>query len=148
MRVFPFALVTAPFWLDNYNLIFVGRFLALVVVAIGTSLVWGITGILGQGLFFGLGGYALAMHLKLVGMPKGELPDFMIDNGVESLPWFWAPFSSPVFAIVMVLVLPTLAAAGVGYLMFRKRITGIFVSLQREICDQTGDLDLDARLKS
>ena len=88
------------------------------------------------------------MHLKLVGTPKGELPDFMIDNGVESLPWFWAPFSSPVFAIAMVLVLPTLAAAGVGYLMFRKRTTGILVGLQREICDQTGDLDLDARLKS
>ena len=125
------ALVTAPFWLDNYNLILVGRFLALAVVAIGISLVWGTTGILslGQGLFFGLGGYAIAMHLKLVGTPKGELPDFMIYNGVESLPWFWAPFSSPVFAIAMVLVLPTLAAAGVGYLMFRKRITGVFVSL-------------------
>jgi urea transport system permease protein len=125
------AMIAAPFWLDNYNLILVGRFLALAVVAIGISLVWGHTGILslGQGLFFGLGGYAIAMHLKLVGTPSGELPDFMIYNGVESLPWWWSPFSSPIFALVMVIVLPTLVAAIVGILMFRKRITGVFVSL-------------------
>ena len=125
------AMLAAPFWLDNYNLILVGRFLALAIVAIGISLVWGHTGILslGQGLFFGLGGYAIAMHLKLIGTPKGELPDFMIYNGVESLPWWWSPFSSPVFALVMVIVLPTLVAAIVGILMFRKRITGVFVSL-------------------
>ncbi|MDX2005572.1 MAG: urea ABC transporter permease subunit UrtC [Meiothermus sp.] len=125
------ALALAPFYLSGYNLILVGRFLALAVVAIGISLIWGTTGILslGQGLFFGLGAYALAMHLKLVSTPAGELPDFMVYNGVEALPWWWAPFANPAFALAAVLLLPALAAAALGWLMFRRRITGVYVSL-------------------
>jgi urea transport system permease protein len=125
------ACIAAPFILDGYNLLLIGKFLALAVVGMGISMVWGYTGILslGQGLFFGLGGYALAMHLKLVSTAKGELPDFMIYNGVESLPWWWQPFQNPIFALLMVIILPALVAAFVGYLMFRRRITGVFVSL-------------------
>jgi urea transport system permease protein len=125
------ALIFAPLYLSNYNVILLGRFLALALVGMSISLTWGTTGILslGQGLFFGLGGYALAMHLKLVATPVGELPDFMFYNGVETLPWWWQPFHNPLFAIAAVLVLPTLAAAGLGWLMFHRRITGVYVSL-------------------
>jgi urea transport system permease protein len=125
------ALIFAPLYLSNYNLILVGRFLALALVGMSISFTWGTTGILslGQGLFFGLGGYALAMHLKLVVTPVGELPDFMFYNGVEALPWWWQPFHNPIFALFMVLLLPTLAAAALGWLMFRRRITGVYVSL-------------------
>jgi len=125
------ALALAPFFLGAYPLTLLGRVLALAVAAVGVSVVWGRGGILslGQGLFFGLGGYALAMHLKLAATPKGELPDFMVYNGVEALPWFWKPFASGPFALAMVLVLPALAAFVIGWLMFRRRITGVYVSI-------------------
>lgn len=125
------ALILAPFYLGSYQLALLGRVLALGIAALGVSVVWGRTGILslGQGLFFGLGGYALAMHLKLAATPKGELPDFMVYNGVDKLPWFWAPFHSAPFALLMVLALPALAAYLIGWLMFRRRITGVFVSI-------------------
>lgn len=125
------GLVLAPFYLGAYPLALLGRVLALGIAALGICVIWGRTGILslGQGLFFGLGGYALAMHLKLVATPKGELPDFMLYNGVEALPWFWKPFASAPFSLLMVLVLPALAAGLVGWLMFRRRITGVYVSI-------------------
>ena len=124
-------LALAPFVLAAYPLALLGRVLALAVAALGVCVVWGRTGILslGQGLFFGLGGYALAMHLKLAATPRGELPDFMVYNGVETLPWFWQPFHSAPFALAMVLVLPALAAFLIGWLMFRRRITGVYVSI-------------------
>ena len=70
-----------------------GRFLSLAIVALGLDLIWGYTGLLslGHGIFFGLGGYAIAMYLKLQ-VPPGELPDFMGLYGVSELPWFWYPF--------------------------------------------------------
>ena len=125
------ALALAPFYLAAYPLTLLGRVLALGVAATGIMVVWGRTGILslGQGLFFGLGGYALAMHLKLVATAKGELPDFMVYNGVEALPWFWKPFASAPFALAMVLILPALVAGLIAWLMFRRRITGVYVSI-------------------
>jgi urea transport system permease protein len=125
------ALLLAPFYLSAYGLTLLGRVLALSIAAIGICVVWGRGGILslGQGLFFGLGGYSLAMHLKLAATPKGELPDFMVYNGVEALPWFWVPFVNGPFALAMVVILPTLAAAAVAWLMFRRRITGVYVSI-------------------
>ena len=125
------ALIFAPLYLGAYSLTLLGRVLALSIAAIGICVVWGRTGILslGQGLFFGLGGYALAMHLKLMATAKGELPDFMVYNGVEALPWFWKPFVSAPFALVMVLVLPAAAAGLIAWLMFRRRITGVYVSI-------------------
>ncbi|SMB78751.1 urea ABC transporter permease subunit UrtC [Deinococcus hopiensis] len=131
LAVLVMALTLAPFFLGAYPLALLGRVLALAVAAVGVCVVWGRAGILslGQGLFFGLGGYALAMHLKLTATPAGELPDFMIYNGVEALPWFWKPFASAPFALAMVPLLPALAAFLVGWLMFRRRITGVYVSI-------------------
>jgi len=125
------VLLFAPFYLGEYTLSLLGRVLSLAVAALGICIIWGRTGILslGQGVFFGLGGYALAMHLKLVATPKGELPDFMLYNGLESLPFWWKPFASPVFALSMVVLIPTLVAAFIGWLMFRRRLTGVYVSI-------------------
>jgi hypothetical protein len=72
-------LCMAPFYLGQYELSLLGRFLAMGILALGIALVWGNGGILtlGQGVFFALGGYAIAMHLKLVALGAGSLPDFM-----------------------------------------------------------------------
>jgi urea transport system permease protein len=121
----------APLYLPPYELSLLGRFLALAVLALGISLIWGTGGILslGQGVFFALGGYALAMHLKLAGLDPGAVPDFMQWSGLDTLPWWWAPFRIPAFAIGMVFVLPAIAAAALAYLVFRRRIAGSYFAI-------------------
>ncbi|MCS7235164.1 MAG: urea ABC transporter permease subunit UrtC [Armatimonadota bacterium] len=125
------GLFAAPWVLSPYDLSLVGRFLALALPSLGVMWVWGYAGVLslGQGVFFGLGGYALAMHLKVVGLPGGELPDFMVWNGLTTLPWWWAPFRSAFFSLLMVVLLPAASATALGFLLFRRRVTGVYVSL-------------------
>jgi urea transport system permease protein len=83
---------------------------------------------LGQGLFFGLGGYALAMYLKLESS-KGQLPDFMSWSGRETLPSFWIPFHSPAIALGAALLIPMALAGAVGFFVFRSRIQGVYFSI-------------------
>ena len=122
----------APFYLSGYNLSLTGRFLALSLTAMGLVLLWGEGGVLslGQGVFFGLGGYAIAMHLKLVGLETGEvMPDFMIWSNVKALPWWWEIFKSPVVALIGVVAIPAAVAAAFGWLVFRRRIGGVYFAL-------------------
>jgi urea transport system permease protein len=123
--------VAAPWLLTSYDLNLLARFLALSLTAMGLVLLWGEGGVLslGQGVFFGIGGYAIAMHLKLAGLPDGELPDFMVWTGLTELPAFWAPFRSGVFAILAVLVIAPAIAALFAWLIFRRRIGGVYFAL-------------------
>lgn len=125
------AAACAPLYLPPYELSLLGRFLALAVLALGISLIWGTGGILslGQGVFFALGGYAIAMHLKLAGLEAGTIPDFMQWSGLSTLPWWWVPFRNPAFAIVATIVLPAAAAATLAYLVFRRRIAGSYFAI-------------------
>jgi urea transport system permease protein len=125
------ALAAAPLYLAPYDLSLLGRFLALAILAVGISLIWGTAGMLslGQGVFFGLGGYALAMHLKLANADAGSLPDFMQWSGLSTLPWWWEPFRSPVLAIVAVFVLPGVVAALLAFLVFRRRVSGAYFAI-------------------
>lgn len=123
-------LAVAPLLLSEFRLSLLGKFLAYAVLAIGLDLIWGFTGILslGHGVYFGLGAYCMAMHLKLVAS-KGALPDFMSWSGVDRLPAFWVPFHNPAFAVLMALLLPMAVAFVLGYLTFRNRIKGAFFSI-------------------
>lgn len=123
--------VLAPWLISPYELNLLGRFLALSILALGLVLIWGEAGILslGQGVFFGLGAYALAMHLKLEGLNPGDLPDFMTWSGRADLPLWWRPFSNPFFAVVAVLAVPGLFAALFSWLVFRRRIVGVYFAL-------------------
>jgi urea transport system permease protein len=87
-----FALIL-PAILPVFRLKIIGRFVALAIAALGIDLIWGYTGLLslGHGIFFALGGYALAMHLNLQ-LPEEEIPDFFSLYGVSDLPGFWQPF--------------------------------------------------------
>jgi urea transport system permease protein len=107
-----------------------GRFLALAIAALGVDLIWGYTGMLslGHGIFFALGGYALAMYLQLQ-LPAGQIPDFFSLYGVNELPVFWQPFYSLPFTLIAVFAIPTLIAAILGYLVFRNRIRGVYFSI-------------------
>ncbi len=105
-----------------------GRFLALAIAALGIDLIWGFTGLLslGHGIFFALGGYALAMHLQL---QNGQIPEFFSLYGVSELPGFWKPFASFPFTMLAIVVIPSLVAAALGYLVFRNRIRGVYFSI-------------------
>jgi urea transport system permease protein len=107
-----------------------GRFLALAIAALGIDLIWGYTGMLslGHGIFFALGGYALAMYLQLQ-LPGGQIPDFFTLYGVTELPFFWKPFYSLPFTLAAIIVIPTLIAVVLGYLVFRNRIRGVYFSI-------------------
>lgn len=123
-------LLLAPAFLSDFRLSQMGRFLTFAIVAIGIDLLWGYTGMLslGQGVFFGLGGYAMAMYLKLVASGDA-LPDFMGWSGVKTLPWFWEPFRHAWFALPAVIIGPGLLAFAFGYLLFRSRVTGVYFSI-------------------
>lgn len=108
-----------------------GRFLALAIAALGIDLIWGYTGLLslGHGVFFALGGYALAMHLQLAPIKVGSLPEFMNLYGVTELPWFWQPFNSFGLTTILVILIPAVFGAVLGYLVFRNRIKGVYFSI-------------------
>ena len=73
------------------------KFCCLAMVAVGIGLAWGRGGMLmlGQGVFFGLGGYLMAMHLKLSDAGPGGVPDFMLLYGDGTVPGWWEPFRRP-----------------------------------------------------
>ncbi len=127
---FTVLLAAAPLALSDFRLSLLAKFLCFAIVALGIDLIWGFGGMLslGHGFFFGVGAYAVGMYLKLED-GAGTLPDFMEWSGLRSLPWFWLPFGSPIFAIAAALTAPTLIAGVLGYLVFRSRITGVYFSL-------------------
>ena len=122
------ALLAAPLFLSPFRLDLMAKYLCYAIVAVGIALAWGRGGMLtlGQGVFFGLGGYAMGMHLKL---REGGLPDFMSWSGVEELPLLWKPFANPVFALAMVVVLPVTVATLLGLLVFRQRVRGAYFAV-------------------
>jgi urea transport system permease protein len=124
------------FWLPDYYLNLLGKYLSLAIMALGLGLLWGYAGILslGQAVFFGLGGYSIGMHLMLQIGPEGSKygdarPDFMVWNQILELPWYWPPYHSFAFAVASTVLLPVLFALLFGYLMFRSRIQGVYVAI-------------------
>lgn len=107
-----------------------GRFLSLAIAALGIDLIWGFTGLLslGHGIFFALGGYAFAMYLQLQ-IPAGQIPEFFTLYGVTELPFFWKPFYSFPFTLLAIVLVPTVVATAIGYLVFRNRIRGVYFSI-------------------
>lgn len=124
-------IVVAPGMLTSFRLDLLAKYLVFAIVAVGIALAWGRGGmlVLGQGLFFGLGGYVMAMHLQLAEAPEGQNPLFMTLTGAESVPGLWEPFRSPVFTLVMVVALPMAVAALLGLLVFRSRVRGPYFAI-------------------
>lgn len=125
-----FLAVIMPVALPTFRLKLLGRFLSLAIVALGIDLIWGYTGLLslGHGIFFALGGYALAMYLNLQ-LPQGQLPEFFSLYGVSKLPVIWQPFYSFPFTLAAIIIVPSIVAALLGYLVFRNRIKGVYFSI-------------------
>jgi urea transport system permease protein len=132
-------LVVFPLALDAFRLNLMGKYLTYAFVAIGLVIAWGYGGVLslGQGVFFGLGGYGMAMFLKLEAsdpiatktQTTPGIPDFMDWNQITSLPFWWKPFHSLPFAIIAALVVPTVVALIVSYPMFKRRVGGVYFAI-------------------
>ena len=132
-------LVVLPITTDIFRLSLIGKYLTYAFVAIGLVLCWGHCGILslGQGVFFGLGGYAMAMFLKLESSyPEATaiqstpgIPDFMDWNQVTALPWWWEPFNSFPFAVFAVIAVPMAFAAIIAFPMFKRRVGGVYFAI-------------------
>ncbi len=131
--------VVLPLSLDIFRLNLVGKYLTYAFVAIGLVMVWGYGGVLslGQGVFFGLGGYAMAMFLKLEAsdpvataiQSTPGIPDFMDWNQITALPALWVPFKSLPFSIAAVIAVPTLLAFVISYAMFKRRVGGVYFAI-------------------
>ena len=124
-------IVVAPAALSTFRLALLGKYLCFAIIAVGIDLAWGYGGMLtiGQGLFFGLGGYSMGMFLKLQEAGPGNLPDFMTWSGVEALPAMWKPFSNPVVALTGAVLIPMTVAAALGALIFRRRVRGAYFAI-------------------
>ena len=132
-------LVVFPTCLDAFRLNLWGKYLTYAFVSLGLVLTWGYSGILslGQGVFFGLGGYCMAMFLKLEASDAAStsiqstpgIPDFMDWNQITALPLFWIPFKSLAFTLVAVVVVPGILAFVIGTAMFKRRVGGVYFAI-------------------
>ncbi|MHB1669602.1 urea ABC transporter permease subunit UrtC [Thiomonas sp.] len=123
-------LVAFPLLLGGFYLNLAGKYLSFAFVAIGIVLTWGYGGILslGQGIFFGLGGYALAMFLKIEASGS-NLPDFMIWSGIKVMPAWWVPFSNIYITLAAIVLIPATMAFVFSYLVFKKRVSGVYFAI-------------------
>lgn len=125
-----------PFVLGDFQLSLMSKLLLFGSLAVSLDLVWGFTGILSfaHGVFFTLGGYAAAYYLKLnlsasANNYGGELPDFMVWNGLETLPWFIAPLKYFPIALFATVAVPALFAYIIGYFIFHSKVSGVYITI-------------------
>ena len=139
----PIANLLAPpdsiFHVSTYSVTLLGKYLCYALLAISLDLVWGYCGILslGHGAFFALGGYVMGMYLMRQIGTRGvyghpELPDFMVFLNWESLPWYWTGLDQFWFAVVMVILVPGILAFLFGWLAFRSRVSGVYLSIMTQ----------------
>lgn len=121
---------------SSYTVTLLGKYFCYALLAVSLDLVWGYCGILslGHAAFFALGGYAMGMYLMREIGTRGVygnpiLPDFMVFMNWKHLPWYWYGFDHFWFAALMVLAVPALLALVFGWLAFRSRVTGVYLSI-------------------
>ncbi|WP_347056870.1 urea ABC transporter permease subunit UrtC [Blastococcus sp. HT6-30] len=119
----------APALLSDFRLRLLAQFLCVAMVAVGIGLAWGSGGMLtlGQGVFFGLGAYIMAIHLQLADAGPGGRPAFMITG--SGVPWWWEIFRNPVVAVGGIVVVPGLIALLLGLGVFRRRVKGAYFAI-------------------
>ncbi len=122
--------------LSTYTVTLIGKYLSYALLALSVDLIWGYCGILtlGHGAFFALGGYAMGMYLMRQIGDRGVygdplLPDFMVFLNWKELPWYWYGFDQFWFAMIMAMFIPGLLAFIFGWLAFRSRVTGVYLSI-------------------
>ena len=132
----PATAPTSALHVPTYVVALAGKYLCFAMLALAVDLVWGFAGILslGHAAFFALGGYAMGMYLMRQIGARGvygnaNLPDFMVFLGWHELPWYWHGFEWFGFAALMVMLVPGVLALVFGWLAFRSRVTGVYLSI-------------------
>ena len=127
------------FHVSTFTITLLGKYLCFALLALSVDVIWGYCGILslGHGAFFALGGYAMGMYLMRQIGDRGVygdpvLPDFMVFLNWQELPWFWYGFDQFWFAMLMVMLVPGLLAFIFGWLAFRSRVTGVYLSIMTQ----------------
>jgi len=127
------------FHVSTYTITLLGKYLCYAMLALAVDIVWGYCGILslGHAAFFALGGYGMGMYLMRQIGDRGVygnplLPDFMVFLNWEELPWYWLGFDNFGFAMLMALVVPGVLAFVFGWLAFRSRVTGVYLSIMTQ----------------
>ena len=127
---------TSALHLSSYTVTLLGKYMTYAMLAIAVDLIWGYCGILslGHGAFFALGGYAIGMYLMRQIGTRGVygdpvLPDFMVFLNWKELPWFWYGFNHFAFTALMIVLVPGLLALVFGFLAFRSRVSGVYLSI-------------------
>jgi urea transport system permease protein len=130
---------SSAFYVSDYTVSLLGKYLCYALLALAVDLVWGYCGILslGHGAFFTLGGYAMGMYLMRQIGDRGvygnpDLPDFMVFLNLTELPWFWAGSDSIIWMVCMVFLGPGLLAFIFGSLAFRSRVSGVYLSIMTQ----------------
>src|SRR5215468_11459865 len=144
LAVFAFAIPTlnllvpagSSLHVSTYLVALFGKYICYAMLALSIDLIWGYAGILslGHGAFFALGGYAMGMYLMRQIGTRGVygnpiLPDFMVFLNWKELPWFWWGFDHFAYAMAMVVLVPGVFAFVFGWLAFRSRVTGVYLSI-------------------
>jgi urea transport system permease protein len=124
-------LVWAPNSLNPFRLGNLGKYCCWAIAAVGIGLAWGRGGmlVLGQGVFFGLGGYTMAMHMKLEAAGPGKVPDFMVLYGNGTMPSWWEPFRSEAFTLFAIIALPAALSFILGYAILKRRVKGAYFAI-------------------
>src|ERR1700739_4926121 len=122
--------------IPDYLVPLLGKYLCYALLAVSLDLIWGYAGILslGHGAFFALGGYCMGMYLMRQIGTRGVygnplLPDFMVFLNWKELPWFWWGFGHFAWAAAMIVLVPGMLALVFGWLAFRSRVTGVYLSI-------------------
>lgn len=130
---------SSMFHVSTYTISLLGKYLCFALLALSVDVIWGYCGILslGHGAFFALGGYGVGMYLMRQIGDRGVygnplLPDFMVFLNWQELPWFWLGFDQFWFAVLMALLIPGLLAFLFGWLAFRSRVTGVYLSIMTQ----------------
>jgi len=129
----------SPFHVTTFTVTLLGKYLSYALLAMAVDVIWGYCGILslGHGAFFALGGYGMGMYLMRQIGDRGVygdpiLPDFMVFLNWTELPWFWQGFDQFWFAMLMVVLVPGVLAYVFGWLAFRSRVTGVYLSIMTQ----------------
>ncbi|TBR42491.1 urea ABC transporter permease subunit UrtC [Marinomonas agarivorans] len=134
-----FLPVDSALYVSTYTITLLGKYLCYAMLALAVDIIWGYCGILslGHGAFFALGGYGMGMYLMRQIGDRGVyghpvLPDFMVFLDWQTLPWFWQGMDHFGFAMLMALFVPGLLAFVFGWLAFRSRVTGVYLSIMTQ----------------
>ncbi|MCK7596335.1 urea ABC transporter permease subunit UrtC [Microbulbifer sp. CAU 1566] len=129
----------SPLYVSTYTITLMGKYLCFAMLAMAVDIIWGYCGILslGHGAFFALGGYGMGMYLMRQIGDRGvygnpDLPDFMVFLNWQELPWYWFGMDQFWFAILMAMAIPGLLAFIFGWLAFRSRVTGVYLSIMTQ----------------